>query len=97
MIMTYASVITSKGTITIPAGLRKSLGLVEGARVAIEQGVDGQVIVKRMPDLDELRARNRAHLQRVGLTAELDAGQVNGQANDQGFVAYIHEKYGSKA
>ncbi len=34
--MTYSSTVTSKGTITLPASIRKKLGITEGKKVTIE-------------------------------------------------------------
>jgi antitoxin PrlF len=43
----YLTVVTRKGQITIPAPIRKALGLVEGDRVALVIGEDQQVYISR--------------------------------------------------
>lgn len=40
------SAVTSKGRITIPVGIRKSLGLEAGDRVAFTQLADGTVVLR---------------------------------------------------
>ncbi len=43
----YSTVVTRKGQITIPAEVRRALGLSEGDRVAIVVGDDRQVCLTR--------------------------------------------------
>lgn len=43
--MTYSSTVTSKGTITLPASIRKHFGITEGKKVTIQQSGDKIVIV----------------------------------------------------
>jgi antitoxin PrlF len=43
----YLTVVTRKGQITIPAPIRKALGLVEGDRVALVIGEDQHVYIAR--------------------------------------------------
>ena len=38
--MTYSSTVTSKGTITLPASIRRQLGITEGKKVTIRQSGD---------------------------------------------------------
>lgn len=85
--MQYTSSITSKGTITIPAVIRRDLGLTQGSRVTftVENGV---VSIQPLPNLQELRARNKTYLQKNGM---LTLKQV---PNDYGFDLYVKEKYG---
>ncbi|MDR0284097.1 MAG: AbrB/MazE/SpoVT family DNA-binding domain-containing protein [Propionibacteriaceae bacterium] len=61
MTMTY-STITAKGQVTLPAELRRKLGLRPGARVAIRE-VQGTVVIDPPPDMTTVRARARAEME----------------------------------
>jgi AbrB family looped-hinge helix DNA binding protein len=41
----YVTVITRKGQITLPADVRRTMGLVQGDRVAVKVDDDGQVSI----------------------------------------------------
>jgi len=58
--MKYTSTITSKGTITIAAPLRKLLGLVEGQKVELSLNEHNQVVVSKgttIEDFEKVRSR----------------------------------------
>jgi AbrB family looped-hinge helix DNA binding protein len=75
--MKYASTITSKGTITLPAELRAELGLKPGERVGIElDPKTGQIIVKKSPTLIEVRAMNQRLMKQHGIKPGVDAHEA---------------------
>jgi len=47
------STITSKGQITIPARLRRDLGLKEGDKILLHKNTGGSVIMRRFSPEDE--------------------------------------------
>lgn len=49
----YATTMTQKGQVTIPAPIRKKLGLKRGEKVSFEEK-EGQVIIKLAPSLRDL-------------------------------------------
>jgi AbrB family looped-hinge helix DNA binding protein len=51
----YKAKITSKGQITIPAGVRKSMGVKPGEKVAFFEGEDGEFILRRVGSIKDLR------------------------------------------
>lgn len=69
------STVTSKGTVTLPAELRRNLGIKPGDNVEIFLDESGQrlVIHKRM-SLSELRVANQSHLPQ-GHKPVTDAGE----------------------
>ncbi len=50
----YKAKITSKGQITLPAELRKALGVKPGEEVAFLPGENGSFRIRRMGSIDEL-------------------------------------------
>jgi bifunctional DNA-binding transcriptional regulator/antitoxin component of YhaV-PrlF toxin-antitoxin module len=84
--MTYQTIITSKGTTTIPVAVRKSLGLKPGMRVSFVQDVvSGKFELQRAHTIEEIRAINRAAL-KATLMREYKSGD--------GFTEFVTEKYG---
>ena len=66
--MVYSSTVTSKGTITLPADVRKTLGIAPGQQVDIEFIEANNKIVISVPlTIDEVRRRNQAHLKKMGM------------------------------
>lgn len=61
--MTYRTTITSKGTITIAAPLRKALGLRPGQKVSLSLNHDNQLVVSTATDMKRFAAR-RAEITR---------------------------------
>jgi AbrB family looped-hinge helix DNA binding protein len=85
--MRYASTITSKGTITLPAELRAQLGLKAGERVGIDLDPTTQrIVIKKSPTLEEVRAMNRQRMAERGIKPGIDAHTVYSDA--------VREKYG---
>ena len=54
MLNTYSSMVTSKGQATIPAPLRKNLGIKPGQKVIFSQHQNG-LMLNRIPDISELK------------------------------------------
>lgn len=69
--MTYYSTVTSKGTITLPAEMRKKLHAKPGVKLAIEY-VNNQVVVRPAVDLDALRAKARECMRKQGIAPVTD-------------------------
>lgn len=53
------TVITSKGTTTIPKEFRDNLGLREGTVVSFEMSKSGRLYIEPMVDIADLRAENK--------------------------------------
>ena len=88
--MAYRSRVTSKGTATIPAAIRKQLRLKPGMVVTfIPTNQPDEVIVKRTLTIEELRVQNKASLKRLGTWNKPYHRWA-------GFEAYMKEKYGTK-
>jgi len=50
----YKATVTSKGQITIPAVVRRAMGLRSGERVAFWEGEDGEFVVRRLGSILEM-------------------------------------------
>jgi AbrB family looped-hinge helix DNA binding protein len=50
----YKAKVTSKGQITIPAGVRDAMGLRPGERVVFWEGEDGEFVVRRVGSILEM-------------------------------------------
>lgn len=85
--MTYKTILTSKGTTTIPVEIRKKLGIEPGMFVSFEENQAGDYILKREQTIEEVRAMNRAAMEQEGTS------DVNYTSGD-GFTAHVKEKYG---
>jgi AbrB family looped-hinge helix DNA binding protein len=79
----YKTTITSQGTISIPAVLRKKYGLIPGEKLVIED--TGKIVVSKAPDFADLRKMNQGIIKTF----------VPYKAGD-GFSAHVAEKYGKK-
>jgi antitoxin PrlF len=51
----YKAKITAKGQITIPAGVRKAMGIKPGKKVVFFEGENGEFILRPMKSIRELR------------------------------------------
>ena len=80
------STITEKGQVTLPAALRRKLGLLPGLKVAMrEEG--GMVVVAPAPSIDRLRAQAKEEMIAAGTWGKIVT------ASD-GWAAAAAEKYG---
>lgn len=86
--MTYNTILTSKGTTTIPVEIRKQLGIEPGMHLAFTQDEQtGEVTIKRTQTIEELRALNKAALEKAGtLGKEYQSGD--------GFNTHVDATYG---
>ena len=94
--MTYFSSVTSKGTITVPAKVRKQLGIKPGMMVTIEVNKKGNAEIMRPLDINELRKKNQEHFKKMGFTPEKLRKMAEGYQNGDGWTAHVLEKYGKK-
>jgi AbrB family looped-hinge helix DNA binding protein len=60
--MTYQTILTSKGTTTIPIEIRKQLGIRPGMRIAFTKTKSGEYTIKRSRTIQEIRAVNKRAL-----------------------------------
>ena len=74
--------LTSQGTISIPAKLRKKYNLLPGDELSIED--NGKLIISKAPDVASVRKKNQPYVKK-GVTYQ----------SGDGFAAYVNEKYGS--
>jgi len=77
----YQVKITSQGTISIPAALRKKYGLEPGKTVTLED--NGKITITKNTDFATLRAENAKYLPRLPITYK----------NGDGFTTHVLEKY----
>lgn len=82
--MTYSSTVTSKGTITLPADVRKALNITPGQQVDIEFIEAGNKLTIKIPlTIEEVRSRNQAHLRKMGIAYKpgvpIDRDEIWGQ------------------
>jgi len=79
----YKTTITSQGTISIPAVLRKKYGFVTGEKLMIED--TGKIVVSKAPNFADMRKMNQKAIKKF----------VPYKSGD-GFAAHVIEKYGKK-
>jgi len=77
----YTTKITSQGTISIPAPLRKKYGFKAGQTVTITD--NGQIVIEKNTDFEALRAENAKYLPSKPIPYK----------NGDGFTAHVLEKY----
>ncbi len=88
--MKYNTILTSKGTTTIPAEIRKKLGVKPGMYVSFTQNKKtGEYVLKRAQTIEEIRSLNDVAL-RQSKTAHKE------YKNGNGFGQFIVEKYGKQ-
>lgn len=84
----YTTTVTSQGTISLPAAIRRKYNVRAGDIVRIE---DGEVLRIVIPEpIEALRARNAIRLARLG---KKPTGPYK---NGDGWAAHVIEKYGKK-
>lgn len=66
--MTYPTTVTSKGTITLPAEIRKALAIRPGQRVYVGMDANNQVSISLPLDIKDIRRANQEHLSKIGVT-----------------------------
>lgn len=79
----YKTKVTSQGTISIPAALRKKYQLQAGDQLVIED--TGKIVVSKMPSIEDVRAVNRQYLKNA---------KSSTYKSGDGMAAHVKEKYG---
>lgn len=82
----FQTKITSQGTISLPAALRKKYGFKPGETVTIED--DGEITIRKTPSFAELRERNAKYVK--------NAPKGYAYKSGNGFTAHVIEKHGKK-
>ncbi len=77
----YKTKITSQGTISLPAVLRRKYNLKKGDELSIED--NGRLVISKVPDFSTLREKNQAFAKK-SLTVK----------SGDGFEVHVSEKYG---
>lgn len=85
--MTYITILTSKGTTTIPIEIRKQLGIKPGMHITFSKTKTGEYVIKRSLTIEEVRALNKQALARAATShKEYKSGE--------GFTLDALEKFG---
>jgi AbrB family looped-hinge helix DNA binding protein len=86
--MTYSTILTSKGTTTIPKEIRDELGMLPGSIVSFtKDSSTGQYSILRPKTIEDIRKVNQAAMLREGTIGyEYKSGD--------GFNAHVAKKYG---
>lgn len=85
--MTYKTILTSKGTTTIPIEIRKRLGIKPGMQITFTTNKAGEFVIERSRTIEEVRELNKQALKQAGTAAkEYKSGE--------GFVRATLEKFG---
>lgn len=85
--MIYKTILTSKGTTTIPIEIRKQLGIKPGMQITFTRTRSGEYVIKRSQTIEEIRAMNKQALARAATTnKEYKSGD--------GFTPASQEKFG---
>lgn len=82
----FQTKITSQGTISLPAALRKKYGFKSGETVTIED--NGEIIIRKTPSFEELREKNAKYIKNAPKGYTYKSGD--------GITAHVHEKYAKK-
>ena len=81
----YTTKISSQGTISIPAPLRKKYGFQAGQTVTITD--NGRIVIEKNIDFETLRKENAKYIK--GIKPFIHRG-------GDGLTMYVEEKYGKK-
>ena len=84
----YTTVVTSQGTISLPAAIRRKYNVRAGDTVRIEDGDVLRIVIQE--PIEALRARNAIRLARGGFKKGVPV-------DERGWEAHIDEKYGRHA
>lgn len=85
--MTYKTILTSKGTTTIPIEIRKQLGIEPGMQITFTKTRSGDYTIKRSRTIGEIRAMNKRALEQAATSHK------KYQSGD-GFALASTEKFG---
>jgi len=79
--MTYKTILTSKGTTTIPIEIRKQLGIKPGMQITFSKTKSGEYVIKRSHTIEEIRAMNKQALKQAATShKEYKSGESFGLA-----------------
>lgn len=85
--MNYTTILTSKGTTTIPIEIRRKLGVKPGMLVAFaEDELTGTFTIGRAQSIEDVRKLNKTALAHSG------TANKSYQSGD-GFASYVQQKY----
>ena len=85
--MIYKTILTSKGTTTVPVEIRKQLGVRPGMHIAFTKNKMGEFVITRSQTIDEVRDVNRRALQRAGTAHKK-------YKSGDGYAIFAKQKYG---
>lgn len=89
--MKYSTTITSKGTITIAAPLRKALNLMPGQKVVLSLGEGGQIVLTGTPALAEFSALRERIVAKIPPHKKGLTGKALKEAAAQAWTAGTHD------
>lgn len=78
--------VTSQGTISLPAALRKKFGVKPGDTLTVSER-QGEIVITKAPDLRALQEMAKPYLKNFDL---------KNYRNGDGLADYVTEKYGKK-
>lgn len=87
MVMTYRTILTSKGTTTIPIEIRKQLGIKPGMQITFTTNKAGEFVIERSQTIEEVRELNKQALKLAGTT-------LKEYKSGDGFMISSVEKFG---
>ena len=85
--MTYKTILTSKGTTTIPIEIRKRLGIKPGMHITFTQTKSGEYAITRSRTIEEIRTINKQALAQA-------ATAHKAYKSGDGFALASQEKFG---
>jgi AbrB family looped-hinge helix DNA binding protein len=85
--MTYKTILTSKGTTTIPIEIRRQLGIKPGMQITFAKTKSGEYTIKRSRTIEEIRTMNKQALKQAA-TAHKE------YKSGDGFTLASTEKFG---
>ena len=63
--MIYKTILTTKGTTTIPIEIRKQLGIKPGMQITFSKTKSGEYVIKRSRTIEEIRVMNKQALEQA--------------------------------
>jgi AbrB family looped-hinge helix DNA binding protein len=66
--MTYKTILTSKGTTTIPIEIRKQLDIRPGMQITFAKTKSGEYVIKRSRTIEEIRAMNKQAIKQAAIS-----------------------------
>ena len=88
--MIYKTILTSKGTTTIPKEIRDQLGVKPGMLISFTRNPStGEYVLNRAQTIKEMRQANKLALEKAGT---LSKSYVSGD----GYDLHIAQKFGNK-